>query len=235
MNNLLSGTGIATLFLNLNLCVMRFTPSVCKLVSLINTDIGRPVSDLSLKLIDYDRLIDDCRNVLNTLKPLEMDVQTKDNKWYVMSIQPYRTLSNIIEGVVITFVEITEAVRTRESLRRLAIVLKDSHDAIIVLDLKGDVLSWNPGATRLYGWSEVESLTMNIKALLPTELFEATINQLYHLSTHQIIEPFASKRITRSGTVIDVMITATALTNELGKVYAIATTEWLLDADNNRI
>ena len=235
MNNLLSGTGIATLFLDLNLCVMRFTPSVCKLVSLINTDIGRPVSDLSLKLIDYDRLIDDCRNVLNTLKPLEMDVQTKDNKWYVMSIQPYRTLSNIIEGVVITFVEITEAVRTRESLRRLAIVLRDSHDAIIVLDLKGDILAWNPGATRLYGWSEVEALTMNIKALLPTELFEATINQLYHLSTHQIIEPFASTRITRSGSVIDVMITATALTNELVKVYAIATTEWLVDADNNRI
>jgi two-component system CheB/CheR fusion protein len=235
MNNLLSGTGIATLFLDLNLCVMRFTPSVCKLVSLINTDIGRPVSDLSLKLIDYVQLIEDSRKVLNTLKPLEMDVQTKDNKWYAMSIQPYRTLSNIIEGVVITFVEITEAVRTRESLRRLAIVLNDSHDAIIVFDLKGDVLAWNPGAIQLYGWTEVEALTMNIKALIPKDEFESTINQIYHLSIHQILEPFVAKRITRSGSVIDVMITATALTNELGKVYAIATTEWLVDADNNRI
>jgi two-component system CheB/CheR fusion protein len=164
-----------------------------------------------------------------------MDVQTKDNKWYVLSIQPYRTLNNIIEGVVITFVEITEAVKTREALRRFAIVLNDSHDAIIVFDLKGDVLAWNPGAIKLYGWTKVEALTMNIKAFILKDQFESTINQLYNLSTHQILEPFIAKRITRTGSVIDVMITATALKNELGKVYAVATTEWLIDLDNNRI
>ena len=235
MNNLLSGTGIATLFLDLNLNVMRFTPNICKLVNLINGDIGRPLSDLSLKLIDYDQLIEDSHDVLNTLKPKERDVQTKDNTWYIMSMLPYRTLNNIVEGVVITFVEITEAVRAREALRRLAIVVKDAHDAIIVLDLSGYVLAWNPGAVRLYGWTEAEALTMNIKALVPKDLLEGTLMQLYHLSIHTILEPFATKRIIRTGTVIDVMITATALLHESGEVYAIATTEWSIDANNERI
>ncbi|MEI6268837.1 MAG: CheR family methyltransferase [Methylococcaceae bacterium] len=235
MNNLLSGTGIATLFLDLNLNVMRFTPNVCKLVNLINGDIGRPFSDLSLKLIDYDQLIEDSRDALNTLKPKERDVQTKDNRWYIMSMLPYRTLNNIVEGVVITFVDITEAVKAREALRRLAIVVKDAHDAIIVLNLKGHVLAWNPGAFRLYGWTEAEALTMNIKTWIPKDLLDDTLTQLYHLSTHRILEPFSTKRITRSGTVIDVMITATALSHDSGEVYAIATTEWSIDANNKRI
>ncbi len=234
MNNLLSGTGIATLFLDLNLNVMRFTPNVCKLVNLINGDIGRPFSDLSLKLIDYDQLIEDSRDVLNTLKPKERDVQTKDNRWYIMSMLPYRTLNNIVEGVVITFVDITEAVKAREALRRLAIVVKDAHDAIIVMDLNGHVLAWNPGAFRLYGWTEAEALTMNIKTWIPKDLLDDTLMQLYHLSIHTILEPFSTKRITRSGTVIDVMITATALSHDSGEVYAIATTEWSIDANNER-
>jgi two-component system CheB/CheR fusion protein len=98
--------------------------------------------------------------VLNTLIHKEVDVQTREGKWYTMRIQPYRTLDNVIEGAVISFVDITETVQTRRrcapanDLCRLAVVVRDAHDAITVQDLEGRILAWNPGAVRIYGWSE---------------------------------------------------------------------------------
>lgn len=76
---------------------------------------------------------------------------------------------------------------------------------------------------------------MNIKTWIPKDLLDDTLMQLYQLSTHRILEPFTTKRITKTGTVIDVMITATALLHDSGEVYAIATTEWSIDANNKRI
>ena len=79
----------------------------------------------------------------------------------------------MIEGAVITFFDITEMKRAREALkesetlRRLAVVVNDSRDAILVQDLDGRVLCWNPGATRMYGWTEAEALSMNIRQLTP--------------------------------------------------------------------
>jgi two-component system CheB/CheR fusion protein len=90
-------------------------------------------------------------------------VQTA-GKWYTMRIQPYRTLDNVIEGAVITFVDITETVQTEEALRkpmsccRLAVIVRDASDAITVHDLEGRILAWNPAAVRMYGWSEAEAL-----------------------------------------------------------------------------
>ena len=95
-----------------------------------------------------------------------------------MRIQPYRTLDNVIEGAVLTFVDITEVMETREALReandllRLAVVVRDAHDAITVQDLDGRILAWNPGAVRMYGWSEAEALTMNVRDRIPEALRE---------------------------------------------------------------
>ena len=111
--------------------------------------------------------------MLDTLVPKEVEVQTKAGAWYLLRIRPYRTLENVIEGAVITFTEITEmkkaqaALRESEALRRLAVVVRDAHDAITVQDLEGRILAWNPGAERMYGWSEAEALTMNIRDLIP--------------------------------------------------------------------
>ena len=70
-----------------------------------------------------------------------VDVQTKDGKWYAMHIQPYRTLENLIDGAVINFVEVTQMVLAQESLRRLATVVLDAHDAITVQDIDGRILA----------------------------------------------------------------------------------------------
>ena len=225
MNNLLAGTGIATIFLDLQLRILRFTSATSKIMNLILSDIGRPVSHLALNLINYDHFLEDTQNVLTSLNPKVVDVQTSDEKWFTMRIQPYRTIDNVIEGVVITFAEITEIVHSREALRRMAVIIRDAHDAIIMQKLDGTITAWNSGATKLYGWSEREALTKNIRSLIPNELQEKELSLIQRLSVAEVLEPYHTHRIHQNGTLIPVSITATALVNETGQMYAITTTE----------
>ncbi|HSB03220.1 MAG TPA: chemotaxis protein CheB [Anaerolineales bacterium] len=117
MNNLLAGTGVATLFVDMNLRITRFTPAATQIINLIPGDIGRPLAHTVSNLVDYDRLVEDIRKVLDTLIPYETEVQIQSDETYLMRIRPYRTLENVIEGVVITFTDITEVKRTEEALR----------------------------------------------------------------------------------------------------------------------
>jgi two-component system CheB/CheR fusion protein len=231
MNNLLAGTGIGTIFVDHQLRIQRFTPAVTQVINLILTDVGRPVGHIVSNLLGYDSLVADVRAVLDSLVPKEVEVQTQTGTWYLLRIRPYRTLENVIEGAVITFTDITEikkaqaALRESEDLRRLAVVVRDAQDAITVQDLEGRILAWNPGAERMYGWSEAEALAMNIRHLIPENRREEALAVLRQLSRVEEIEPYRMQRIAKDGRLIEVWLTATALVNDSGGVYAIATTE----------
>ena len=118
MNNLLAGTGIGTIFVDYKLNILRFTPAVKRIINLILSDVGRPVGHIVSNLVGYDALVADTQEVLKTLVPKQADVQTREGKYYSLHILPYRTLDNVIEGAVITFVDITDMVLTREALRK---------------------------------------------------------------------------------------------------------------------
>jgi len=109
MNNLLAGTGIGTIFVDHQLRILRFTPAVTQVINLILTDVGRPVGHIVSNLVGYDRLEDDVQAVLRDLIPREAGVQTKAGARFVLRIRPYRTLDNVIEGAVITFVDLAQA------------------------------------------------------------------------------------------------------------------------------
>jgi two-component system, chemotaxis family, CheB/CheR fusion protein len=117
MNNLLAGTGIATVFVDHQLRILRFTPSATRIINLIQSDIGRPVGHIVSNLPGYDHLVADIRAVLDTLVSQEAEVQTADGGWYTMRIQPYRTIDNVIEGAVLTFVDITGHKRAGQTRR----------------------------------------------------------------------------------------------------------------------
>jgi two-component system CheB/CheR fusion protein len=116
LNNLLSSIEVATVFLDRNLNIKRFTPAATKIFNLIPTDIDRPVTHLSSNIV-YKALADDVKNALKTLAIKTADVQANDGTWYHMRILPYRTAENIIEGVLVTFVDITEQKSTAEKLK----------------------------------------------------------------------------------------------------------------------
>ena len=231
MNNLLAGTGIGTVFVDLQLRILRFTPAVTQIINLILSDIGRPVSHIVSNLVGYTSLVEDAQGVLKTLIPKVADVQTAEGKFFNLRIQPYRTLDNVIEGAVITFAEITEMVRTREALReanemlRLAVVVRDAFDAITVQDLDGHIIAWNPAARRMYGWTEAEALRMNVLDRIPKPLREEALARLRQLALGQHLAPYQTERLAKDGTVVAVSLTSTALVNESGRIYGVATTE----------
>ena len=231
MNNLLAGTGIGTVFVDHQLRILRFTPAASSVINLIAGDIGRPVAHIVSNLVGYSTLVADVRMVLNTLVAKEVEVRTLDDKWYKLRIQPYRTLDNVIEGAVISFIDINEMVHTREALRlaneqlRMAVVLRDASDAITVQDLQGRTLAWNPGAERLYGWSEAEALLMNVHERIPPALQATALKTLSELSQAKVLQPYQTQRLNKAGALLEVSITSTALRNATGQLYAIATTE----------
>jgi two-component system CheB/CheR fusion protein len=231
MNNLLAGTGIGTIFVDHQLRIQRFTPAVTQVINLILTDVGRPVGHIVSNLVGYTNLVEDVRAVLDSLTTREVEVQTQTGAWYLLRIRPYRTLENVIEGAVIIFDEITEmkkvqaALRESETMRRLAVVVRDSHDAITVRDLEGHILAWNPGAERMYGWSEAEALAMNILDLIPEGLREESSALVRQRGLAGVPEPYHTQRIAKDGRIVEIWLTATALVNDAGDVYAIATTE----------
>jgi two-component system CheB/CheR fusion protein len=107
MKNLLDSTDIATLFLDNTLHVRRFTTQTSKITQLIPADVGRPITDIASALL-YPQLADDTREVLRTLVKVDRQISLPSGDWFGTRILPYRTLENMIDGVVITFIDITE-------------------------------------------------------------------------------------------------------------------------------
>ncbi len=115
---------------------------------------------------------------------------------------------------------------TNESvLRRLAVVLKDSNDAITVHDLQGNIMAWNRGAEKMYGYTEAEALEMNIEQIVPPDRKEESIKYLERISSGDIVESFETFRLTKNGKILDVWLVITCLKNDFGFTDAIATTE----------
>ncbi len=115
--NLLSSTNIATMFLDKELKIKRYTPAITRILGLIPSDIGRPVAEL-LRRFNDEALLEDARKVLADLTTLSKEVPTEDGRCYIRRIAPYRTQEDRIEGVVVTFVDVTDLKDTERALRR---------------------------------------------------------------------------------------------------------------------
>ncbi|MFO8113112.1 MAG: chemotaxis protein CheB [Desulfosalsimonadaceae bacterium] len=233
MNNLLAGTGIGTIFVDCKLRILRFTPAITRIINLIQGDVGRPLGHVVSNLVNYDRIVEDTQEVLNNLIPKEVEVRTQEDVWYKMRIIPYRTQKNVIEGAVINFLDIT-MMKKSENRFQLAAIVYDSYDAIILRDLKGDILAWNPSAVRMYGWSETEALTMNIRDLIPDSVRNKELAVVQKLSKSKILKPYRTQRVHKDGRIVEVWITATAVRNETGEIYAITTTERAITDKKNK-
>jgi len=129
MKNLLNSTDIATLFLDEKLNVRRFTDETTKIIKLIPGDAGRPITDITTEL-EYPKLAEDARDVLTTLVFKELVVPARNGRWYSVRTMPYRTLDNIIDGVVITFTDVTAAKKLEAALSDQANQLKQMAEAL---------------------------------------------------------------------------------------------------------
>ncbi len=173
LQNLINSTGIGTIFLDRNFSVKMFTPVAGEVFNLIPADIGRNLSDITHKL-EYQNLIADVETVLNKLQPVERELHTADENFYLMRITPYRTSEDHIDGTVITFTNINGRIQTEkelsESEERLRLILSSVEDyAIITTDTDGIVNGWNPGAEKIFGYRKGEILGLNCEILFTAE------------------------------------------------------------------
>ncbi|MFN0302270.1 MAG: PAS domain-containing protein [Burkholderiales bacterium] len=224
MRNLLNSTQIATIFLDRAMRIRRFTEEAKKLINLIAADVGRPIADLSLRL-DDETLVDDCQAVLGTLVFKERQVRANSGRWYLMRIIPFRTAENVIDGLVLTFADITVVTEAQAELRRMAAIVKDSNDAIAVLTFTGQITAWNRSAERLYRWTEAEALQMNIRDLMSESQRTAMDTLLASLKSGETIEPFDTERTAKDGRELRVRMAVTVLVDDAGRPVALATTE----------
>ena len=117
LQNLMAATDFGTLFLDSSLRIKRFTQHVTELFSITPADEGRPLSDFAHRL-KYDGLVADARNVLSSLAPIRHEIHSRDDRWYDVRLRPYRTVDDKIDGVVLTFVDMTER-KAMETQQRL--------------------------------------------------------------------------------------------------------------------
>ena len=225
LDNFLKSTELATLFLDRDLKIRFFTPATSRVLKLIPTDVGRPINDLSMAFIDYD-LIPDLRAVAAGSAVLERAVWHADGSHYIVRILPYRAQMGLLDGTVVTFNDITRLKLAEEQTRRLATVLTDSNDAVLLFDPAGAILTWNRGAREMYGWSEAEALRMMIHDMTPVDKIAEVNDLIRRLTAGETIYSFETQRLTKDGRILDIWLTATALRYEGGKtVEAIASTE----------
>ncbi len=153
MKNLLDNINIPTIFLDNNLHIKRFTHHATKIVNLISSDIGRPVNHIATNL-KYEKLVEDAKEVLRTLVFKEVELQTNDGIWFQMRILPYRTLNNVIDGVVITFSNIDKIKTASDEITKLNQeiqlardfsnnIVETLRDSLLILDDKLKILSAN--------------------------------------------------------------------------------------------
>jgi len=174
LQNLMAATDFGTLFLDTTLCIKRFTERVTDLFAIKPADEGRPITDFAHQL-DYDDLIKDAQAVLSDLAPVRREVRSRAGQWYDVRIRPYRTVDDKVDGVVMTFVDITERRNVEEALRESEQHLRQqkqlvdlSRDPIFVWDFDDGILDWNKGCEVLYGYGRAEAIGKRKEHLLKT-------------------------------------------------------------------
>ncbi len=184
LQNLMAATDVGTLFVDPDLRIKRFTERVTDLFSITPADEDRPITDFAHRL-EYDGLVNDMRGVLSDLAPVHREIRSRGGRWYDVRMRSYRTVDNKIDGVVITFLDVTERRQTQEALRQSEQQLKQqkrlvelSRSPIFVWDFDGGIVAWNRGSEELYGYSQAEVIGKRKEELLRTVVPNSSFTEL---------------------------------------------------------
>jgi two-component system CheB/CheR fusion protein len=230
MKNLLDATEIATIFLDTDLRVRRFTPKATEIVPLTAADSGRPIKHLASTLRNTD--LSKCgQRVLRDLAVREAEVESEDERSFIMRVRPYRTVGNVIDGVVITFDETTQRKKLERQVRReleaelrmMSRVFLDGADPIVIEDMEGRIVNLNDETERVCGWTREELIGETFKKLVPSECHEQADELLKRCKAGEVIRNIESLWQSRAGEEIPVLLTLSLLTDEEGKAIGMAT------------
>ncbi|MGH6886262.1 MAG: PAS domain S-box protein, partial [Geminicoccales bacterium] len=222
LKNLLESTQIATIFLDGKLRIKSFTPGMTDLFHLRDSDRGRPITEIVTRM-EYADLRRDVAKVMRTLAVVEREVRLADEEGtFLMRVRPYRTVDNVIDGTVITFVDISERKRREEAMARLAEIVDSSDDAVVSKDLKGIIKTWNRGAERLFGYKSEEVIGQPITILIPPDRHGEEVALLAAIGRSERVDQFESVRRRKDGRLIDVSLSLSPIRNAKNAVVGVS-------------
>ncbi len=164
INNFLSSTNIGTMLLDNSLTIKRFTPSIQETINVMYFDIGRPINHISHNLKNIN-VVKESQRVLDTLTPITRESQSLDGRWYVLRFLPYKTSENLVKGITITSVDITELKKATEGLKKLSQAIEQSSNVVIITDTLGNIEYVNENFTRKTGYTKEEIIGKTPKIL----------------------------------------------------------------------
>ncbi|HWZ47045.1 MAG TPA: CheR family methyltransferase [Herbaspirillum sp.] len=173
LQNFIASTEIATLFIDRAMRIKRFTPRASDIFNVIAGDVGRPLLDITHRL-RYDNLERDADEVFTSLRAMEREVESDSGQVFIARLIPYRTTEDKIDGLVLTFIDISslklaqrKLLEEEHRMRLVAASIKDY--AIITQDMEGWITSWNSGASRIFGYEEAEVIGQSVDILFTPE------------------------------------------------------------------
>jgi two-component system CheB/CheR fusion protein len=231
LSNLLANINIPVVLLDQDLKVHRFTPSAEKILDLSADKLGKSIVELKLPL-KLSNLKDLLLTVIKTGHVKTLEVQAAAGRWYYLILRPYRTdksktEKSRTEGAVLALIDIHDRKLSEKTVLRLATLVLDSNDAVIICDLNDRVIAWNKGAQKMYGYAESEALGMSIRRLRMPESKLIRARELVRIAAQQGKKaiPIETQRRTKDGRTLDVMLTVTVLRDDDGQPVEVATTE----------
>jgi len=206
MKNLLNSTDIATLFLDKDLNIRRYTNQSTKIFKLIKSDIGRPFTDLVSDLV-YPELADDASEVLRTLTFIQKQIPAKNERWFSIRIMPYRTFDDRIDGLVITFINLSDLkqveLKLHETEQMNRSLLHSFSSPLLKLSPDGKILEFNPDAERFFGKNRAEVLNQDyIKLFVPEKAHKKTQKGMKTLLTKMTDNSIKMQVITAGGKIV---------------------------------
>ena len=234
IKNLLDATEIATVFLNIDLKIRRFTPCATEIFPLISADIGRPITDFASNLIGID-LYKYSEKVLNDLTIQEFEAKSRNKIIYRVKVKPYRTINNVIDGVVITFEDITKLKIFEHKISELSLsfekkllimskVFMDNPNPIIVENINGVIVEANNEVAIFYGIDREKLIGNNSDILIPQEHKTELLKVVEQCKVKGLtIRDFKGIQITSSGKLIPVLLTFSPIFDLEGNICGIAT------------
>jgi two-component system CheB/CheR fusion protein len=237
IEHLLNGTEVATMFLDRDLCIRKFTPRIAENFGVIPQDVGRPLAAFSHDL-DYPTLMEDIDRVLAGGATVERQTWDKRNRCLFLRILPYRARSRprsngamaeesssqplSPDGVVLTLMDISALESARARLAQLSAIVESSDDAIIGKTLDGIITSWNGGAFRLYGYTPEEAIGRHASFLYPPGRKEEIEAVLQQVRSGRPVDRLETQRVRKDGSLVDISVTFSPILNSSNTIVGIS-------------
>jgi two-component system CheB/CheR fusion protein len=236
IEHLLNGTDVATMFLDRQLCIRKFTPRIADTFRVIPQDVGRPLRTFTHDL-SHPTLMADVERVLNEGVTVEAQTWDKRQHCYFLRILPYRARNKDAsdaafgvaiarpttpDGVVLTLTDISPLERARARLAQLSAIVESSDDAILSKTLDGIITTWNAGATRLYGYAADEAIGRHASFLYPPGRKEEIDAILQQARSGRVTDRMETQRLRKDGTLVDVSVTFSPILDGSNAIVGIS-------------